>query len=368
MMENQKQQRVEVLDGLRVVAILMVMIYHFYCRFSGTHYSYSFQRPEIFNYGYLGVELFFIISGFVITLTLAKCKNFLFFIKKRFIRLIPGMIVCSILTFLYINAFDSYNLFGSSKSIFNLFVSNTFLSPDLINAISGSNFKYIDGAYWSLWVEIQFYILAGILFFYSPAKFLRNFTILAFVAILSLTAISSNSIAVPLSKVLGESGFISVRNFAHIFSFCEYSLWFLLGILVHKLYFGIKEVKYLLQFLGVFLFQMILLKNPYAIIFAVFVLSIFLIFIYRQHWLDFLANNLFRKLGVASYSVYLIHQYIGVLTINKLSGIFGELNWMIPILLIFSFCAFGIVSYKYFENPFGKWLNKIFFKTKTLSR
>lgn len=367
-MESPAQKRVDVLDGLRVIAILMVMIYHFYSRFAVTHYSYSFVAPDVFKYGYLGVQLFFIISGFVITLTLAKCENFVVFIKKRFIRLIPGMVICSLLTFLFINAVDNENLFGESKNFSNLVVSNTFISPVLINEVAGTNLNYTDGAYWSLWVEIQFYILAGLLFFYAPAKFLRNFTILAFAAIIGMFVISSGSFAVHLSKVIGLQGVEIMRSFVRIFSFCEYSLWFLLGILVHKLFFGTKDIRILLQFLAVFLIQMVLLKNAYAIIFSVLVLITFLIFIYKQHWLGFLANNLFKKLGVASYSVYLIHQNIGVLSINKLSAFFGSFNWLLPVLLIIVLCLFGIVSYKYFENPFGKWLHSILLKKKLQTR
>lgn len=91
--------RIQVLDGLRVIAILMVMLYHFYPRFEGYAYSYSFEIPEIFNHGKLGVPLFFVISGFVITLTLNHSYNFVDFMKKRLIRLMPGMLLCSTTTF-----------------------------------------------------------------------------------------------------------------------------------------------------------------------------------------------------------------------------------------------------------------------------
>ena len=121
----EKKERVEILDGLRVIAIFMVMFFHFYCT---KVISYSYKIPTVISYGNLGVQLFFIISGFVITLTLTKCNSLFEFIKKRFIRLIPGMLVCSIITFLIFSFFDPENIFVRSKSFSNLIFSNTFLN------------------------------------------------------------------------------------------------------------------------------------------------------------------------------------------------------------------------------------------------
>lgn len=144
------RDRISTLDGLRVVAILMVMLYHFYYRYLGSHYAYHIEIPQVFKYGYLGVELFFIISGFVITLTLTKANSFVEFMKKRFIRLVPAMVICSSITFVFINLFDTANLFPNSKSIENLFTSFTFVNPEIINKLFSTNLAYTDGAYWSL--------------------------------------------------------------------------------------------------------------------------------------------------------------------------------------------------------------------------
>ncbi|OAB25992.1 Acyltransferase family protein [Flavobacterium fryxellicola] len=125
----------------------MVIIYHCYFRFLDTHYVDNVNMPIIFKYGYLSVELFFIISGFVISLTLTKCTSFTEFIKKRFVRLIPGMVMCSAITFLLISLFDNNNFFASSKSVLNLVISNAFISLILLNSILPINVSYIDGAY-----------------------------------------------------------------------------------------------------------------------------------------------------------------------------------------------------------------------------
>ena len=76
-------QRIKYLDGLRGIAILLVILYH---AFGGNgyngviHYGGSFSDVLFFKFGYLGVQLFFLISGFVILMTLEKSKSFIHFI------------------------------------------------------------------------------------------------------------------------------------------------------------------------------------------------------------------------------------------------------------------------------------------------
>ena len=260
-------KRITILDGLRVIAIVMVLLYHYYFRFLESHYHYSFKTLELFKYGYLGVELFFIISGFVITLTLTKCNSFLDFIKKRFIRLIPAMLVCSALTFLFMSIFDDDFLFEKSSKFINLIVSNTFISPQLINLIFNSNTDYIDGAYWSLWAEIVFYIIAGILYFISQKKMLLNFSIVTFSGVIFFFLAISNKGMQFLSPLIGSTLYMNIRQFFKIFTFFEYGLWFLLGMILNKLYYN-KESKWLLfYFTIVFVFQTILLFNFYISLF-----------------------------------------------------------------------------------------------------
>lgn len=351
------------LDGLRVIAILMVMLYHFYAHHKGV-YEMAFHPPKIFKYGYLGVELFFVISGFVITLTLTKCSNFFEFIKKRIIRLVPGMLVCSVITFIIFNAFDNHNLFLQSKSTANLLLSNTFISPILVNTIFNSNFKYMDGAYWSLWVELQFYVLGGLLYFASPKKFLRNYTLFSIIAVPVSYAFVSAPGSHVFSPLIGKQLYGAIHVFFTIIPLAQLTLWFLAGIIINKLYFGMKSSKLLLLLTGVFIVQMGLLKDPYAIGFTLTVYGVFILFLYRQKYLMFLGNATLSKIGLASYSIYLIHQNIGMLTINKLTPYLGKWNWVVPLFLIVIFTLFAIASYRYLENPVGKKLKGILFKNK----
>ena len=103
-------QRLRALDGLRGVAILLVMGFHYFYHlesfyYKSTLYPYgeTFSSVLIFKYGYMGVELFFIISGFVIAMTLEASRSVIDFVIRRFARIWPALIVSAILTFFLLN-------------------------------------------------------------------------------------------------------------------------------------------------------------------------------------------------------------------------------------------------------------------------
>lgn len=356
------KDRVSILDGLRVIAVIMVILYHYYFRFLDTHYNYNFTMPTIFRYGSLGVELFFIISGFVISLTLTKCTGFVEFIKKRFVRLIPAMVICSTITFLFITLFDNNNLFAGSKSIINLIISNTFISPSLINTLFPTNVSYIDGAYWSLWVEITFYIFAGLLYFLAPKKLIRNFSFLVFIGIIANLLFFSKTGMHILTPYVGEYFYQLVRTFFKVFTFFEYGIWFLIGMVLKQLYFDKTNKRLILFFFMLFIFQSLLILNVYTLLFSIITCALLLLFIYRPGVINFLGGKSISKVGIASYSIYLIHQNIGVLLINKLSYLFNDLNWILGILILVPLSLLGVYSYKYLEVPFGKKIKSIVFR------
>lgn len=349
-MEN--RSRIEILDGLRVLAILMVMIFHFYARYQGIYYTYDFKVPSILIHGRLGVQLFFVISGFVITLTLAKSKTFLEFITKRFIRLLPGMVICATFTFIFFLIFDKNNLFPQCKSIFNLLLSFTFISPALVNKILGTDLQYIDGSYWTIWTELQFYVLGGIIYFLSPKNFMRNYLLLVALTFPAVQFFIHSYFTGRASQVFGTHTVETARNLLKVFNLFIENCWFLAGIILNNIYFGkAQDRKLLLLIAGVFGVEMLVLFNIQITFILLTVLSIFLLFIYKPAYLAFLSNRTLSKIGVASYSIYLIHEYNGYLIMDRLAPGFGSYNWLIPVFLIIMSTYFAIWSYKHLEIP-----------------
>ncbi|MHC2992310.1 hypothetical protein OB13_12170 [Pontibacter sp. HJ8] len=122
--------RIKELDALRGLAAFAVFLFHF----------------QLFDYGYLGVHLFFIISGFVIFLTAKSVKKPSDFVIARFSRLYPTYWVCLFLTFavLYMSRGDV----TLTQLLFNLTMFQAFLGAE-----------NVDGAYWSLTEELVFYVI-----------------------------------------------------------------------------------------------------------------------------------------------------------------------------------------------------------------
>lgn len=359
------ERRINILDGLRVIAILMVLLYHYYSRYCIEGYiEYRQIDKSLFHYGYLGVQFFFIISGFVITLTLDKSAGFFDFMKRRWIRLAPAMALCSLLTFLFMTLFDDQHLFLKSQKISNLIFSNSFMSPDFIQALLGWKFAYIDGAYWSLWVEINFYIIVAVLFYINRKKLNQNFGILSIFLIICHYVFISKTGENLISPIIGDLIYDFMRRWIVIFNISEYILWFFLGMQLLQLY-KFKKIKNLVIFTITFLIQTLLLGLQWqTILFCFLSYFIFLIFIYKPAFLAFLGTPIISRLGVASYAVYLIHENVGVLTIVKLSAYFGNYNWIIGILMIIISFIFGLLSFKYFEAPASMKIKSFILKSK----
>jgi peptidoglycan/LPS O-acetylase OafA/YrhL len=150
------------LDLLRFFAAFWVMNFHYLARF-GVAEGLSWYR-----YGNLGVQLFFIISGFVIVQSL-EGKTLKEFAKGRFIRLFPLFwFLCTvtyILTLIFPHA--SHVSLGS-------YLMNMTMLPDVFIGFFHRG-SLVDAAYWTLTVELLFYIGIGIFCWLSSYKNIRYF-------------------------------------------------------------------------------------------------------------------------------------------------------------------------------------------------
>jgi peptidoglycan/LPS O-acetylase OafA/YrhL len=304
---NKLSSRIDTLDGFRAMAIISVMLYHFFSRWAPP-LNYSSLYPygnaySYFKFGYLGVEFFFIISGFVIYFTLDKTNNFKSFWEKRAIRLIPSMVVASILTFVIFILFDKKFLFPTSHNLLNFFPGVTFISPYIYNQIFNGSYKfeYLNGSYWSLWPEVQFYLLASVVFYLNRKIFIQNIIIISIVLISfnyyagtywTHTYFNSNLL---LSII---NCFYVLRNF---FNLVYYLPFFCMGVYFYIFYknrmLGIKNSIFLkITFLFFVLYAFVsgvLLEVRFIHILMIF---IFMIFIYYPRLLFFLIIKFWLRL------------------------------------------------------------------------
>ena len=152
--EHGVRERLHEIDLLRFAAAAFVVYYHF--TFFGSAAGLSpmpFDAMSVVSrYGGLGVNLFFIISGFVILMT-AQNSTPMQFVVARAVRLYPAYWVCCTATYL--------GLLILPHPRFSVSFGQYLANLTMVSPIAGVD--YVDGVYWSLLVELHFYVLVFLL-------------------------------------------------------------------------------------------------------------------------------------------------------------------------------------------------------------
>lgn len=147
--------RVNEIDLLRFIAALAVVFFHYAFRgYASDDLSvmpYPLLAPFA-KYGYLGANLFFIISGFVILMT-AEHGSLRSFLVSRAVRLYPAFWTACTITFVVTV------LLGAPR--FHASLHQYLVNMTMLSAFVGVD--SIDGSYWSLFVEMKFYALVGVI-------------------------------------------------------------------------------------------------------------------------------------------------------------------------------------------------------------
>ncbi|MGP4112136.1 acyltransferase family protein [Streptomyces sp. 4N509B] len=154
--------RLYLLDGLRLVAALMVAVHHYVGTFrvnkpNSSPWGQPVEDvfPNLFSvavYGWIGVEFFFVISGFVICMS-CWGKRPRDFLVSRVVRLYPAYWCAILLTTVVIT------LWPLARD--PLPHSGTLLNLTMLQEAFGV--RGVDGVYWTLWSELRFYVIFGLL-------------------------------------------------------------------------------------------------------------------------------------------------------------------------------------------------------------
>lgn len=145
------KQRLLVLDAARFFAALIVVFYHYktnYLEYAHISQSASYWIYSIAKFGYLGVDLFFMISGFVI-LASAMNRSAIGFAISRMTRIYPTFWVCMTITAIV--------LWLTPQDLFPVSLTQYLVNLTLFEGYFG--ISHIDGVFWTLEVEIKFYFL-----------------------------------------------------------------------------------------------------------------------------------------------------------------------------------------------------------------
>ena len=345
--------RIAILDGYRALAVMLVLFYHYTVRWTLPHDPANhlpsggmFAGVTLFQYGWFGVELFFVISGFVILMTLERCKNIADFVVRRFARLWTPLFVAASLTTLVVLAIGPPDWRVSLGSYLS---SILILNPDLVGLlIHHRTLSWVDGAYWSLWVEIRFYALACLCYWIARGKFVRLWLILQ-VAVTALTL---------LSGLLASP---RLDGWLELTIFLPYFPYFTIGTGLYEIYSGGRYRRAAMA--GIILAGLTILYSAAfgANIFArynpvvsvagnVIILGLFFLFAVQSRIVSPFKAKPVVVLGQASYSLYLLHQFIGISVMRVLirNGLPYLLALPVTIALVI---ALAVAMFKVVEVP-----------------
>ncbi len=341
------------IDGIRAFAVISVFLYH--------------MNPHLLPGGFSGVDVFFVVSGYVVSLSLDKHKDiglsrFLaIFYSRRIKRIVPALLFCLLITIFLAALFipDSYLSSGHVNTAFYAFwgLSNIYLASgqsDYFGPTAEFNpFTHT----WSLGVEEQFYFLFPYIFFLWTFRKKHNYRKLS-VLIFSILLVSSLCICYWYSRTN------KLYEYYLIFS----RFWQLAaGILLYQ-FFKSKFEAYIrpgkktlifiswfalfLTFLGFILSDANNFPMPWALlpVLGTFLLLYSMNYLQKGFVLSILNNKYLSHIGKISYSLYLWHWPVIVL-FKWTVGLDTFLKYALVILITY-FMAY--ISYRFIERPIAK--------------
>lgn len=337
---NNTKQRYYDIDLLRFLAALSVVLFHYtfrgYSADSLSNINY-FEISFITKYGYLGVELFFIISGFVILMT-AQSGSVKKFLISRFTRLYPTFWVGVIFSAFFIYLFNSKEFDFTIKQ----FIINLTMIPQFFSE------KPIDGVYWTLLIELKFYFLIVLVLVFKKLDYIKVFLFLwvlwSVFFYFTHFPYKLNSILFPTYSSYFVAGAIFFLIKKEGLSFFK-----ILTLIISFISSCLYSVKYLDRQIEHF-------NTDFSVLIVIIILSIFYI-VFLLISLE--KSNLFNRkiyfyLGILTYPLYLIHQNVGYVLINYFENYLNK--YLLLLLMILFMIIVSYLIYYFIDNKFSNYL------------
>lgn len=316
------------IDGIRGLSIILVLIFHAF--------------PDILKSGFVGVDIFFVISGFVISKLIIRnfqddTFSFIDFYSRRIIRIFPALILVLVCTLIFGRLFlfnDEYINLAKHAVSSSIFLSNFTLINES-GYFDKSSLEKPLLHLWSLAIEEQFYILWPLILLFFLKKNLKNFIFLLIFLSFLLNII--------FASIKPDIGFY--------LPYCR--AWELLsGCLIA--FTNIENFKYknLLSICGLLLLLIaVMFTNKFNFLGFVPIIPVvgtISMILARNSWMNrlFLGNNIIVKIGLISYPLYLWHwPIISFLNIHQINNFY---NKFLAIILSF---ILSIITFLFVEKP-----------------
>jgi len=351
---------IPVIDGLRALAVFIVFLFHL--------------KIPGFGGGFIGVDIFFLISGYLITsiyfYEIKKTKNltsqtilFLSYLKRRIYRLLPALIFVILLSlfagYLILSPFDL--IYTAKSSIYSsLFLSNIFFFLESSYWANLNEYKIFIHT-WSLGIEMSFYLLMPF-FLFLIYRFNNNkiificfvSIILSFVLIIIFISKGPTIESVYFNRIFYGKNISDILFYLIPFRFFEFifgsAVFFFPKTTLSR---TAQQILFIFGILLI-LFTMTLIDANHkyqSVIVSIALLGSSLIIYFKDAYMvnKLFDNKIFIFIGLISYSLYLVHWPI----ISFFKYIFlVELNGFLKLLIIILSIMLSSLIYKYIEIPF----------------
>ncbi len=293
-MSENNQKRSDSIDFLRCIAVLFVLIFHYTSRFPSEYMGYDQSIPWPWH-GVYGVFLFFVVSGYCIMMTAERSNSRRQFLVRRFTRLQPAFVASVIITASVVGVLGL-----PGREVSNLAAFQNMLWLPLVDPKIG----LVDGAYWSILVEVKFYIVFAMLYFIRP-----NLGLWMFIAFTALGAIIhftgyGPTLETPVTPFRGISG---------SYLFFPFSLFFLVGMAARSA--GYAKQIAIVSACIVTMYFVWGWSSFFAWAAAVSVIGVVGVQCHRVRiWRPIV------YVGIISYPLYLLHQNVGVAMIREMNS------------------------------------------------
>lgn len=309
-----KREQSDFIQIARGIAIFIVAYYHYTTRipYDVLGSSVAPALPE--HIGKLGVHIFFVISGFLISKTLDRSQSIAGFYARRISRLWPLYAFACIFVFLFINIFPPPVVMSGPKQFYDVHPTVMDLLSNLVFLNDAT--VSVDGAYWSVVVEVKFYFWLAVF----AALFRRDFVrVFAWTAI-ALSAIDFAIVGFAPDSMQAAGPLHVLSRALHGVFLSQYLPFFALGAVLQRgeRYQFLAPLAMLAAFSAI---AVVAEDHEFVAMQDMRFLLVLGLLLAADRLL--LAGRVFIWIGDYSYALYLFHQMIGLTVMKMLTPYIG---------------------------------------------
>ena len=339
-LRNKQTERQPSIDLLRFIAAMMVATMHWGLEVGSERYQGIYSVPiigDLVKNGSFGVNIFFVISGFVIIGTAQKYNAIEFFFA-RFTRLFPGLLISMLIVLIV----GTYFIMPYEKP-FTSFFHSIFLTYQVAGV------QPLAAPLWTLIIEVKFYIGVAITLFLLPRFFKSTKGIVILLTSWELIIIILRETTSPVGTYLLP--YLTLQGYNNLFA---------LGIcfnLLSTVRIKLTQENLLLSLISLYFINEVFFVDKNLSITKIYMIIASIMIIFSRKFVLYPSlQKISYWLGLSSYLIYLLHEHLGMVFVLQLQthvtrNIFFVIGTTAALITIFS-----VLLAIFIEKPIQRFL------------